>query len=162
MKIKGAKKVHYESGPDMTALVDVVMVLLIFLMLVGKFGDATKYLVSDMPISSSGAASAAVDPNLTPKEPLVITVTSPYRGKFTAFAGTITSSEPQDLSAKVEALIKNKLAVGTKLEDIQIYIKPARNVRYNSVIDVYGAVVAAGQRIDAKAGLKIGFQTSEG
>lgn len=162
MQIKGAKKVHYESGPDMTPLVDVVMVLLIFLMLVGKFGAPNRYLVSDMPISSTGAASAPVDPNETPKEPLVITVTSPYKGKFTAFAGTINSSDAVDLSNKVEALIKNKLAAGTKMQDIQVYIKPARNVRYNNVIDVYGAIVSAGQRIDSKTGLKIGFQTSEG
>ena len=33
MKIQGAKKVHYDAGPNMTPLVDVVMVILIFLML---------------------------------------------------------------------------------------------------------------------------------
>ena len=38
MKMKGAKQVHYESGPNMIPLVDVVMVILIFLMLAGTFG----------------------------------------------------------------------------------------------------------------------------
>lgn len=161
MRIKGAKAVHYEAGPNMTPLVDVVMVLLIFLMLVGKFGAPNRYLVSDMPISSSGAASAPVDPNEIPKEPVVITVTSPYKGKFTAFAGTITSSDPADLSAKVEGLIKAKLAAGTAMKDIQVYIKPARNVRYNNVVDVYSAIVSAAERLQ-KGAIKIGFQTSEG
>ena len=38
MRIQGARKVHYDSGPNMTPLVDVVMVILIFLMLAGSFG----------------------------------------------------------------------------------------------------------------------------
>ena len=38
MKLQGAKQVHYDSGPNMTPLVDVVMVILIFLMLAGSFG----------------------------------------------------------------------------------------------------------------------------
>jgi biopolymer transport protein ExbD len=32
MKLNSSKKGHYESGPNMTPLVDVVMVILIFLM----------------------------------------------------------------------------------------------------------------------------------
>ena len=50
MKIKGAKAVHYESGPNMTPLVDVVMVILIFLMLTGSFGAAAHFMPSSMPI----------------------------------------------------------------------------------------------------------------
>ena len=49
MKIAGAKKVHYDSGPNMTPLVDVVMVILIFLMLCGSFGGMERYLVSNLP-----------------------------------------------------------------------------------------------------------------
>ena len=55
MRIQGAKKIHYDSGPNMTPLVDVVMVILIFLMLAGSFGATQKYLVSDIPISKTGA-----------------------------------------------------------------------------------------------------------
>ena len=84
MKLKGAKAVHYEAGPDMTSLVDVVMVLLIFLMMVGKFGGASRYLESDLPISSAGASNTKVDPNLIPKEPVVITVIQPTPDAFRA------------------------------------------------------------------------------
>src|SRR6185295_15996911 len=46
MRLKGAKQVHYDSGPNMTPLVDIVMVILIFLMLAGSFGSSTQFLMS--------------------------------------------------------------------------------------------------------------------
>ena len=67
MKIKGAKAVHYDSGPNMTPLVDVVMVILIFLMLTGSFGAAAHFLPSSMPISMKGKGQ--IDPTKIPKVP---------------------------------------------------------------------------------------------
>ena len=58
MKIQVSRKIHYDSGPNMTPLVDVVMVILIFMMLVGQFIGAEHYLVSNLPISQSGAGDA--------------------------------------------------------------------------------------------------------
>src|SRR5256885_841795 len=55
MKLKTSKKVHYDSGPNMTPLVDVVMVILIFLMLAGSFAGAEHYLVSNVPFTDKGA-----------------------------------------------------------------------------------------------------------
>ena len=49
MRITGTKKVHYDSGPNMTPLVDVVMVILIFLMLCGSFGGLEHFLASSLP-----------------------------------------------------------------------------------------------------------------
>ena len=60
MRLKGAKQVHYDSGPNMTPLVDVVMVILIFLMLAGSFGGAEHYLQSKVPIRK-GAGSVKSD-----------------------------------------------------------------------------------------------------
>ena len=37
MKLGTSQKIHYDSGPNMTPLVDVVMVILIFMMLVSQF-----------------------------------------------------------------------------------------------------------------------------
>ena len=67
MKIKGAKAVHYDSGPNMTPLVDVVMVILIFLMLTGSFGAAAHFLPSSMPIKDKGKGQ--IDPSKIPKVP---------------------------------------------------------------------------------------------
>ena len=49
---------RYDSGPNMTPLVDVVMVILIFLMLAGSFATGGWYLQSSMPIKESGGAGA--------------------------------------------------------------------------------------------------------
>lgn len=156
MKITGSRKVHYESGPDMTPLVDVVMVLLIFLMMVGKFGGQNRYLISDMPITSSGPAQAPVDPSQVPKQDITINVTSPTPDQFRAFYGrTVNATTQDDLSTQLAALLKEKTAAGTPLDDIQVFIKPTRNVKYANIVRVYTAVLQAGYT-------KVGFQTSEG
>jgi biopolymer transport protein ExbD len=155
MKVEGAKQVHYESGPDMTPLVDVVMVLLIFLMMVGKFGGANRYLESDMPISSSGSSNTQVDPNLIPKEPVVITVIQPTPEAFRAVnGGKINAGDEKELQTQLTALLAGLKAAGRKLDDIQVFIKPAKNVKYSHVIKVYTAATGAGFT-------KIGFQTSD-
>ena len=59
MKVEGAKKVHYDSGPNMTPLVDVVMVILIFLMLAGSFAGSTRFLMSKQGIHKTGSGGAA-------------------------------------------------------------------------------------------------------
>ena len=72
MKITGAKKVHYDSGPNMTPLVDVVMVILIFLMLAGSFGGVEHYLVSNAGFQTGGTSKTPPPPNFIP--PVNITV----------------------------------------------------------------------------------------
>ncbi len=157
MQFKAAKKAHYESGPDMTPLVDVVMVLLIFLMMVGKFGGVNRYLVTDRPITSTGAAQEVIDPSQVPKQDITIAIISPVENRFRAFYGKTINSDNDDvlLTSQLTALLKDRTAAGTKVEDIQVYIKPARNVRYKHIVRVYTAALQAGFT-------KIGFQTSEG
>ena len=55
MKVSSShRQIHYESGPNMTPLVDVVMVILIFLMLAGSFGTNEHFLSNALPISTRG------------------------------------------------------------------------------------------------------------
>ena len=72
MRLKGAKQVHYDSGPNMTPLVDVVMVILIFLMLAGSFGGETTFLVSKQGIKKSGGTGRPLKPGEVPDTPLGI------------------------------------------------------------------------------------------
>src|SRR5271154_4310867 len=74
MKISGAKKVRYDSGPNMTPLVDVVMVILIFLMLTGSFGTAEHYLESKAAFQGAGTSRAPIPPNYIPPTNLLIRV----------------------------------------------------------------------------------------
>src|SRR6476659_2821250 len=73
MKISGAKKVHYDSGPNMTPLVDVVMVILIFLMLAGSFGSTEHYMIGSAELHSAGV-SRNKDPNWVPPVTIDINV----------------------------------------------------------------------------------------
>jgi biopolymer transport protein ExbD len=155
---KGSKAVHYEAGPDMTPLVDVVMVLLIFLMMAGKFGGQIKYLVSEMPITQTGPSAAPADPTKIPKQDIVLNVTSPAGAvdTFRAFYGRAVNADNEEtLTAQLKKLLEEQLAAGTKLEDIQLFIKPTRNVIYSNVVRVYAAAGRAGFT-------NIGFQTADG
>ena len=95
MKIRVSQKVHYDSGPNMTPLVDVVMVILIFLMLCGSFVGSEHFLVSNLPISQSGVGSVPPPPGFIPDEPIEIRVDSRGAG-FIATAGKIQTDNARD------------------------------------------------------------------
>src|SRR3954470_12825337 len=108
MKLKGAKAVHYDSGPNMTPLVDVVMVILIFLMLTGSFGAAAHFMPSSMPIKQTGKGQ--IDPTKIPKIPdpqLEIAVQSKMDGSgggiWTATIAGQQYTNPQSLFQALEA-----------------------------------------------------------
>src|SRR6187431_149579 len=111
MKVEGAKQVHYDSGPNMTPLVDVVMVILIFLMLAGSFGTTEHFLASKTPIHAKGGGGEP-DPNFVP--PTMLDVQVDEAGYFTmsgvpdpARPGRLlTMSKPDDLKKRLEARMK--------------------------------------------------------
>ncbi|MGH7215272.1 MAG: ExbD/TolR family protein [Tepidisphaeraceae bacterium] len=146
MRISGAKKVHYESGPDMTPLVDVVMVILIFLMCVGSFAGAEHYLVSNLPISPTGAGSAETPPGHIPDEPLDIRVDADprYPDRYVARVGNLQTTETPQLIGGLTAKKTALNAAGSTTEKIQVIISPGRNVKYKNLIDVYQAALQAG------------------
>ncbi len=141
MKMKGSQTVHYESGPNMTPLVDVVMVILIFLMLAGSFGGAEHFLASNLPMSvgSPGKDASLVDIN----EPLEIVVDSPSPDRFTARAGRITASDGPILTSELTRLREALNKAGKKTPDIQIKIAAARNVKVDHVVAVQEAAMRA-------------------
>src|SRR4051812_30044716 len=112
MKISGAKKVHYDSGPNMTPLVDVVMVILIFLMLAGSFSRGGWFLRSEMPIKQSGGEGAKPDPSFIPPPVLEVRVDNSPDG-FRVLAGDIrTSGDKAQLKAALEVKRKAFEAAG--------------------------------------------------
>lgn len=152
MKLKGAKAVHYESGPNMTPLVDVVMVILIFLMLAGSFGGAEHFLVSNMPISLKGVESQTSVPVVD--EPVEIRVdNSGSPDRFIARAGRVQANDAATLHAALVRLRQDLNGAGKNTPDIQVKIAPGRNVRFEHII----AVQEAAMRAEFQ---KIGFSTS--
>lgn len=153
MKLQAARKVHYDSGPNMTPLVDVVMVILIFLMLAGSFVGTEHYLVSNMPLSVSGAGEVQLPPGFIPDEPIDIRVDSPSPDKFIVTAGKIRTSDIGALSQELLKLRQALNAAGKSDDKIQVKIGPGKNVKYRYLVEVYEAALNAGYK-------KVAFATS--
>lgn len=143
MKIRGAKKVHYDSGPNMTPLVDVVMVVLVFLMLAGSFVGAEHYLVSNIPLSQRGTGGQELPAGFIPDEPLEIRVDSPTPDRFVARAGQIQTSDLRTLEAQLAKMRQDLASAGTPTDKVQVVISPERSVKYKFLIDVYEAALNA-------------------
>lgn len=154
MKLATSKRVHYDAGPNMTPLVDVVMCLLIFLMLAGKFTGQENYIFSNTPLRQTGAGGATPPPGGFPRdEPLEIEVVSPVPGRFTARVGQYKAESAGELRGVLQKMRDDLAAVGQKQEDIQVVIVPTRDVHYQSAIEIYAAAQQAGFR-------KVGFSTT--
>ncbi len=153
MKIQGAKKVHYDSGPNMTPLVDVVMVILIFLMMAGSFAQGGWFLQSSVPIKSKGGQKAEVPPNVVPDEPLEVRIDNASDG-FRVMAGDIRAvGDREQLRTALLQKRRQFEVTGIQQDKVQVVLMPARNVRYENIITVYEAAQRAGFT-------KIGFATS--
>ena len=153
MRIKGAKQVHYDSGPNMTPLVDVVMVILIFLMMAGSFSQGGWFLQSTVPIKAKGGAQAQVAPGTIPDEPLEVRIDNAADG-FRVVAGDIRSTGDRE---QLRLALAQKLSAfanaGTPKEKVQVVLMPGRNVKYENIVAVYEAALRAGFT-------KVGFSTS--
>jgi len=153
MKLKGAKQVHYDSGPNMTPLVDVVMVILIFLMMAGSFSQGGWFLQSTVPIKSKGGAQADVPKGFVPDEPLEVRIDNSADG-FRVLAGDIRSTgDREQLRASLEQKLKQYEGAGTARDKVQVLLMPGRNLKYENIVSVYEAGLRAGFT-------KVGFATS--
>ena len=153
MKIKGAEKIHYDSGPNMTPLVDVVMVILIFLMMAGSFSQGGWYLQSTVPIKAKGGARTEVPPGTIPDEPLEVRIDNAADG-FRVVAGDIRSSGDREaLRVALAQKLAAFQAAGTGKDRVQVVLMPGRNVKYENIVAVYEAALRAGFT-------KVGFATS--
>jgi biopolymer transport protein ExbD len=156
MKIQGAKKIHYDSGPNMTPLVDVVMVILIFLMLAGSFGGATTFLLSKQGIKAKGGAHRPLKLGEVPDTPIDIYVDN--LRDVDGFVANVTGMEPMTKAEEIRAVLESKreqfLRTGTPADQLQVVLHPRINTKYRYLIAVYQAAVQAKFE-------KIAFATSQ-
>ena len=117
MRIQGAKKVHYDSGPNMTPLVDVVMVILIFLMLCGSFGGIEHFLASSIPIKEKGgkATSDIKKPAFEDVQVDVRVDAQSNSNAWTARFGDVTTGDPSKLVAASSRLAPPATGLRMKL-----------------------------------------------
>jgi biopolymer transport protein ExbD len=154
MKVQGAKKVHYDSGPNMTPLVDVVMVILIFLMLAGSFGGIEHYLASTLPIKPSGGGKSDTTKSAFDDIQLDVRVDAPSNSNtWTARFGDVTTNSPEQLKNALISKFKQYESQGTGKDKLQVIINPNTHVKWKSLILVYQAAMEAGYN-------KIAFSTA--
>lgn len=142
--IQGAHR--FESGPNMTPLVDVVMVILIFLMLVGTFASGEWYLqqTTGLMDASSSASRTPPPPGYVPDEPIVIRVSEPTPDTFLAVADAISTGDKDDLAAKLLALRRKLERIGKPVDKVAVYIQPQPSVHHRHYMAVYEAALSAG------------------
>lgn len=144
MRLITPKQAHYDSGPNMTPLVDVVMVILIFLMLAGSFAGAEWYLVSNLPFREKGQGAAPTDSVVPEDEPLEIRVDRNDTGDgFIARAGQIQAGDVKTLAAGLTRMGDDLAATGKPKDKVQVIISPGRHVKLQYVIDVFQAAQLA-------------------
>jgi biopolymer transport protein ExbD len=151
MKLRGAKAVHYDSGPNMTPLVDVVMVILIFLMLAGTFAGAEHYLESNLPFRQNGGGN--VTSAVPDDPPLTITVdTNATRDGYIARIDQFQAGDKEKLAAILVGQRDKLAAIGNTPDKVQVIISPGKNVKYKYITEVFET--AQGLKFE-----KIGFST---
>lgn len=138
MKLNSSKKGHYESGPNMTPLVDVVMVILIFLMLAGSFGAASHFL----PWTMSGRGGRGGPAPLPTRLDLYVTSASDDTFQVSLSGGEIYSNV-DSLRAALNAKRVAHEASGLPADRLQIMINPRLSTRYNHLAVVYEAAMDA-------------------
>ncbi|HEX8911619.1 MAG TPA: biopolymer transporter ExbD [Humisphaera sp.] len=143
MRTRTPKPVHYESGPNMTPLVDVVMVILIFLMLAGSFGSRERYMVTTLPAVKNGPASPDHRPRVDEPDPLRVYATVTREGTVRLDDGTVVTDLTGDLPGKLKAVLARNTAAGRKPAEVQLLISPRPDTEWEQVAPVYGAALKA-------------------
>jgi biopolymer transport protein ExbD len=154
MKFGSKGPARFESGPNLTSLVDVVMVILIFLMLVGQFIGNEKYLQQ-----RSGMLEQASDAAVSASDQLDQTITISVRRTGERFTAVIDGKGVQDADGVASLLAQKKTAFQAaglmpatddasdtegKMERVTIAISPARDVLHRDYMAVYDAALRAG------------------
>jgi biopolymer transport protein ExbD len=143
MKISGAKQVHYESGPNMTPLVDVVMVILIFLMLAGSFGSGEKYMVGSTQLKSKGAGGP-VPPGWV-KPPTMELRVNDRGGVRTEWGETYTDNDKLTaaLESRLAKVVQENAGVGIRTADVELILMPDASTEWEKLAPVYAAALRA-------------------
>jgi biopolymer transport protein ExbD len=167
MKLAAAKKVHYDSGPNMTPLVDIVMVILIFLMLTGTFAVGRYYLKSEVPVTKEGQNSTPTNDRPPMEETSVRVEMAVGQRKVGNPPNYEKDAEGNDIIKMVVAIdgqaaneydsvalltstlektyrARKQLAEQTGKEKVMLLIRPGRAMRYEIVMNAYQAAAAAG------------------
>jgi biopolymer transport protein ExbD len=132
MRLLRHRAVQYDSGPNLTSVVDVVMVVLIFLMLAGTFNSVQ--VLSGKPAQHGHQRG-------TPLQALSLDIRVQEDASTGAFIATgpdiRVAGSRDELLAALQAKQQKYIAAGIAPDDVQVVIEPARNVSYQHVLTVF-------------------------
>lgn len=129
-------------GPNMTPMVDVVMVILIFFMASATFAGTEWFLRTALPRQGAADAPAkgeAGDPFKLPPARFELTLTRGPDGRTVASGAGFDGLSVADLAPRLR-----ELAAGVSAEDLVLVIRPEAGVPYGDVIRAHDAAAAAG------------------
>jgi len=139
MRLAGAKQVHYDSGPNMTPLVDVVMVILIFLMLAGSFGTTEHFMASSVPIQAKGGGDTKTPPGWVPPTLLDLYVENNGNVRLSGVAGMM--QDPEEVRQELARRRAAYQSAGTT--DVQIVFHPREGTKWEALAPLYDAALRA-------------------
>lgn len=145
MKLRGHKPTRFESGPNMTPLVDIVMVILIFLMLVGTFASNEWYLEQKASLFNTASSTTTPPPkDFVPDEPIIVRVSYRSEDQYVAQADKLTTSDPKELEEGLRQMREQLERIGKPTDKQTVVIQPQAKVRHRQYMQVYEAALAAG------------------
>jgi biopolymer transport protein ExbD len=137
MRTVHLSRISCENMPNMTPLVDVVMVILIFLMLAGTFAGKTRFLMSHSLIARSRSRpNDGID--------LDVMISRAADGGYIVHSGKIITQSSNVLTTELTNQRRAFERAGTDLKEVPVVLHPTSKVRYDQVIEVYQAALKAG------------------
>lgn len=129
------------AGPNMTPLVDVVMVILIFLMLAGSFGVSEIFIIGKLDVVAGGTGKPP-GPVVTVPTRVDIHIHRGTNGVDIMQLGGETVSSSEALAVKLKERHAQFAAAGTA-DDVEIIIRPAGDTAWAPVMATYDAALRA-------------------
>lgn len=127
-------------GPNMTPMVDVVMVILIFFMASATFAGAEWFLKAGIPKEGSGEGKLAEGSDPLALPPARFEISLVVEGGRTVARGQgVGESGMDELAGRLVELAK-----GVTTEEIVLIIRPEAGVPYADVIRAHDAAAQAG------------------
>lgn len=134
-------------GPNMTPMVDVVLVILIFFMGAMGLAAAEQYLGTGTPPSDAPSSSPASDRADAPPEPTsgapasraVLRLTVGPSGRTVVNGLGLANVSIADVAQRLDTLVKAGFD-----SSVIVVVAPARNVPYQDVVLVHDAAARAG------------------
>ncbi len=124
-------------GPNMTPMVDVVMVILIFFMLGSSFVSPDWYLTNNTPAIKGGLSN--VKTHAMP--PTRINIKLRVRGTRTV--AIMPGLQTADLSGELATFLTAKHKALARGVPVQVFISPSNGVPYKDVITAYSDCIQA-------------------